>query len=71
MAWKPVPCTIAEQTPENEPDVHVACTFDDVIKVMEAYKKAGVSKAEFCLVGWNMKGHDGRWPQILPVEESI
>lgn len=71
MAWKPVPCTIAEQTPENEPDVHVACTFDDVIRVMEAYKKAGVNKAEICLVGWNMKGHDGRWPQILPVEESI
>lgn len=71
MAWKPVPCQIAEQTPENEPDVHVACTFEDVIRVMDAYKRAGVDKAEFCLVGWNMKGHDGRWPQILPVEESI
>lgn len=71
MGWKPVPCQIHEQTEENEPPVHVACTFDDVIKVMESYKKAGIEKAEFCLVGWNMKGHDGRWPQILPVESSL
>lgn len=71
MAWKPVPCQIHEQTNENEPPVHVACTFDDVIDLMESYQKHGIEKAEFCLVGWNMKGHDGRWPQILPVESSI
>ena len=71
MGWKPVPCEIPEQTEENEPDVFVACTFDDVIRVMEAYRKAGIDNAEFCLVGWNMKGHDGRWPQILPVESSF
>lgn len=71
LGWKPVPCEIPEQTEENEPDVYTACTFDDVIKVMEAYKQAGIEKAEFCLVGWNMKGHDGRWPQILPVESSF
>lgn len=71
MAWKPVPCEIFEQTPENEPPVHVACTFDDIIALMKAYKKHGIDKAEFCLVGWNMKGHDGRWPQILPVESSV
>ena len=71
MGWKPVPCEIAEQTKENEPPVFVACTFDDVSKLMDEYKKAGIEKAEFCLVGWNMKGHDGRWPQILPVESSF
>ena len=71
MGWKPVPCAIAEQTPENEPPVHVACTFNDVLSIIESYKKAGIEKAEFCLVGWNMKGHDGRWPQILPVESSL
>ena len=71
MAWKPVPTPIAEQTVENEPEVHVACTFDDVIRLMEAYKKEGIEKVEICLVGWNMKGHDGRWPQIFPVESSI
>lgn len=71
MAWKPVPTQVPEQTIENEPEVHVACTFEDVIRLMESYKKAGIKKAEFCLVGWNIKGHDGRWPQILPVESSI
>lgn len=71
MGWKPVPCEIYEQTPENEPEVHVACTFQDVINLMEGYKAAGIQKAEFCLVGWNVSGHDGRWPQILPVESKF
>jgi len=71
MGWKPVPCKIAEQTVENEPPMHVACTFDDVSRLMDEYKKLGIEKAEFCLVGWNIKGHDGRWPQALPVEEEL
>jgi hypothetical protein len=28
-------------------------------------------RAQLCLVGWNQKGHDGRWPQIFPVEEAL
>ncbi len=71
MGWKPVPCEYFEQTVEDEPPMHVACTFQDVIDLMEEYHRIGVKKAEFCLVGWNIKGHDGRWPQILPVEESL
>ncbi len=71
MGWKPVPCEFYEQTLENEPPMHVACTFEDVIDLIEEYHRIGVRKAEFCLVGWNVKGHDGRWPQILPVEESL
>lgn len=70
-AWKPVPTPVLEQTPENEPPVTVACDFKRTVDIMRAYKKAGIDKAEFCLVGWNIKGHDGRWPQILPVEESL
>ncbi len=69
--WKPVPCTVFEQTPETEPPMHVACTFAQVIEIMRQYKAAGIEKADFSLVGWNIKGHDGRWPQILPVEESL
>jgi len=69
--WKPVPCSIPDQTAENEPPMHVACTFKDVEDIIHAYKAAGIEKVEFCLVGWNIKGHDGRWPQILPVEESL
>ncbi len=71
MGWKPVPCTVLEQTEENEPPMHVACTFKQVEELMKEYKKAGIKKAEFCLVGWNVKGHDGRWPQILPPEELL
>lgn len=71
QAWKPVPCTILEQTEENEPPVHVACTFKQVEELMHEYKKAGIKKAEFCLVGWNKSGHDGRWPQILPPEQTL
>ncbi len=71
MGWKPVPCEIFEQTVDSEPPMHVACTFQDVIDLMEEYHRIGVKKAEFCLVGWNMRGHDGRWPQIFPVEEAL
>lgn len=71
MGWKPVPCQIFEQTVDSEPPMHVACTFKDVVDLMEEYHRAGVKKAEFCLVGWNVKGHDGRWPQIFPVEETL
>ncbi len=69
--WKPVPCSVFEQTPETEPPMHVACTFKQVEDIMQAYHAAGIKKADFSLVGWNIKGHDGRWPQILPVEESL
>ena len=71
MGWKPVPCQVHEQTVENEPPMHVACTFEDVRKLLDEYKAVGVEKAEICLVGWNVSGHDGRWPQVLPVEEKL
>ncbi len=68
MGWKPVPCQVIHQTPETEPPMHTACTFDDIIALMEEYKARGIEKAEICLVGWNSKGHDGRWPQVLPID---
>lgn len=71
QGWKPVPCKVFEQTEETEPPMHVACTFADVERIMRSYKKAGIDKAEFCLVGFNKSGHDGRWPQILPVDERL
>jgi len=69
--WKPVPCKIHEQTLENEPPMHVACTFSDVENLMHEYKEAGIEKAEFCLVGWNISGHDGRWPEAFPPEPKL
>ncbi len=71
MGWKPVPSPIDEQTEENEPEMFVAMTFDAVGELMDRCKAAGVKKAEFCLVGWNVSGHDGRWPQIFPVDERL
>ena len=71
MGWKPVPTPVPEQTPDNEPPMHVACTFRQVEDLMEAMKGQGIEKAEFCLVGWNRKGHDGRWPQAFPVEPEL
>ena len=71
MGWKPVPCQVIHQTPETEPPMHTACTFHDIISLMEEYKARGIEKAEICLVGWNAKGHDGRWPQVLPIDEEF
>ena len=67
----PFPPEIVEQTPENEPPVHVFCTFEQVGTIAAECRKQGVEHANFCLVGWAAKGHDGRYPQILPVEEAF
>ncbi len=71
MAWKPVPPPVLHQTPENEPPVHVACDFARVRDIADELKRQGVESAQLSLVGWNRKGHDGRWPQIFPVEEVL
>ena len=69
--WKPAPSEVLHQTLENEPPMHVACDFDKVGRILDELKAQGVEKVELCLVGWNIRGHDGRWPQALPVEESL
>lgn len=71
QGWKPVPTPVEEQTPENEPEMHVACTFDRVCDLVREFRAQGIRQAEFCLVGWNTRGHDGRFPQIFPVEEKL
>ncbi len=70
MAWKPAPSPQPHQTPENEPEMHLACTFARVRELADEMHRQGVQGAEITLVGWNIKGHDGRWPQIFPVEEA-
>ena len=70
VKW-PFPCEVLHQTPENEPDVHVFCSFDDCKKIIDEFKSRGVKNLNICLVGWAAKGHDGRYPQILPVEETL
>ncbi|MBR6737952.1 MAG: hypothetical protein IKL82_06335 [Clostridia bacterium] len=71
QGWKPAPPTVLEQTLENEPPMKVVTTFDRVKDLVDEMKKQGVEKAEICLVGWNVKGHDGRWPDAFPVEEDL
>ncbi|MBQ9070835.1 MAG: hypothetical protein IJY23_05765 [Clostridia bacterium] len=71
MGWKPVPPQILHQTEENEPPMYVACTFADVRFLADKMKEQGVEGAELSLVGWNAKGHDGRWPDLFPVEEML
>lgn len=71
LGWKPAPPKVLEQTPETEPKMKVACTFDRACDIVDELKRQGVDKAQICLVGWNKSGHDGRWPQMFPVEESL
>lgn len=71
MAWKPMPPDILEQDRNNPPPVHVAVTFDRFQDVIREFKKQGIDHAEFCLVGWNAGGHDGQYPDLLPVEKQL
>ena len=71
MGWKPSPAPIAHQTPENEPEMYVACTFQRVCEIADELKRQGVEGAELQLVGWNVSGHDGRYPQIFPADERL
>ncbi len=59
------------QTVETEPPLEVYFTFDDLARIMRDMKSEGIDKAEICSVGWNVSGHDGRFPQYFPVEEKI
>ena len=71
QAWKPVPSPVPWQTPTNEPPVRAVVTFDRVCDIVRELKRQGVGNAELCLVGWNIGGHDGRWPQYFPAEPKL
>lgn len=71
QGWKPVPSPVPDQTVQNEPAMKAVVTFDRVGEILDEFKRQGVAAAEVCLVGWNQKGHDGRWPQVFPVEEAL
>jgi hypothetical protein len=71
LGVKPVPYEITEQTPETEPPMQVFCTFAQVRDIVDEFHRQGITGAEFCLVGWNRGGHDGRYPQIFPVEPAL
>ena len=69
LAWKPVPSPVDDQIiGVNEPEVHAELTFRDVDDIVSEFHKQGIDKVNFCLVGWNAGGHDGRFPDLFPVE---
>lgn len=74
-AQKPWPIYLpkeqADFTPETEYPVEVQMPFETAEEFMQAIKDAGVDKATFVSVGWNYGGHDGRAPQLFPVEPSV
>lgn len=71
QGWKPVPCQIEHQTLENEPPMKVAVTFDRVCELIDTLVAQGVPGAQITLVGWNIRGHDGRFPTIFPAEPAL
>lgn len=71
LGWKPVPTPVLHQTLENEPEMRVAVTFDMVKDIVDELMRQGVEGAQLCLVGWNVKGHDGRFPDHFPVEPAL
>lgn len=71
QGWKPAPPKVRHQTLANEPEMKVVVTFDRVGDIVAELKKQGVDKAQLCLVGWNIRGHDGRYPQMFPVESAL
>ena len=71
QSWKPAPTSVPEQNEFNEPPLTVAMTFDRVREFVDACHRADIGPAEFCLVGWKYRGHDGRYPQIWPVEPQL
>lgn len=71
MGWKPVPTPVKHQTPETEPPLKVVCDLNKLRRLMHAMKEQGIERAEFCLVGWNIGGHDGRFPQLYPSDERF
>lgn len=51
--------------------VKVFATFEQTGKMIERMRKAGLKKAVVTLVGWNLGGHDGAYPQRFPVEPAL
>lgn len=67
MGWKPVPTPVMHQTEENEPPLKVMVDIKKLDRIIEKMHEAKIEKAEICLVGWGKGGHDGRFPQQIPV----
>ncbi|MCF7853291.1 MAG: hypothetical protein K9N51_00725 [Candidatus Pacebacteria bacterium] len=46
-------------------------TFAQTEDILDCMQAAGLTKAVITLVGWNLGGHDGAYPQRFPVEGAL
>ncbi len=46
-------------------------TFAQAEEILDRMQEAGITKAIITLVGWNLGGHDGAYPQRFPVEPAL
>lgn len=68
MGWKPIPTHVRHQTLENEPPMKVAVDIERLNTIVDKMYAKGIRNVEICLVGWAVGGHDGRFPQQVPVD---
>ena len=68
MGWKPIPTHVRHQTLENEPPMRVAVDIEKLNMIVDKLYAKGIRNVELCLVGWAVGGHDGRFPQQVPVD---
>lgn len=71
MACKNNKLKVHHQTRATEPELGVYCTFDESVELMKYLKSSGLDNVEFCFTGWNRMGHDGRFPEVFPVEPAL
>ncbi len=71
MGWKDSPSVIKHQTVETEPPMYMAVSFARVRDIADELKAQGIEGANLQLVGWNIRGHDGRYPQIFPADFEL
>jgi hypothetical protein len=51
--------------------LRVFTTFDQAAQQLRKIKSAGIERLYVQLTGWNLEGHDGRWPTRFPVEPAV
>jgi hypothetical protein len=49
----------------------IYATFEQSERILDRMEQAGIERAVVTLVGWNLGGHDGAYPQRFPVEPAL
>lgn len=60
-----------DYTLETELPMRLHATCAQVTESIRLLKSMGCDDIDFHEVGWNIRGHDGRYPQLFPVEPAI